>query len=36
MRELNVTKWAPDYTRAIQIQIELMQQDDEDILLLMM
>lgn len=36
MRELNVTKWAPSYTRAIQIQIELMQQDDEDILLLMM
>ena len=36
MRELNVTKWSPSYTRAIQIQIELMQQDDEDILLLMM
>jgi hypothetical protein len=36
MRELSLTKWSPDYTRSIQIQIELMQQDDEDILLLMM
>ena len=35
MRELSITKWSPDYTRAIQAQIEILEQEDEDILLLM-
>jgi hypothetical protein len=35
MRELSVTKWAPDYTRAIQAQLEIIEQEEEDILLLM-
>lgn len=35
LRELGATKMLPDYTRAIQIQIELMQQEEEEILLLL-
>ena len=35
LRELGATKMMPDYTRAIQIQIELMQQEEEEILLLL-
>ena len=34
LRELGATKMLPDYRRAIQIQIELMQQEEEEILLL--
>ena len=37
MAELKVTKWAPDYSRAIELALRLrqMEQDDEDVLLLM-
>ena len=35
LRELGATKMLPDYTRAIHIQIELMQQEEEEILLLL-
>ena len=35
LRELGATKMLPDYTRAIQIQIELMQQEEDDILMFM-
>ena len=37
LEELKVAKWLPDYSRAIQIQLEIrrQEQDDEDILLLM-
>lgn len=35
LREVGATKWAPDYARAIRIQIELMERDAEDALLLM-
>ena len=35
LREVGATKWAPDYARAIRIQLELMERDAEDALLLM-
>jgi len=35
MQELHVTQWLPDYTRAIQAQIRILEQEDEEILLLM-
>ena len=35
LRELGATRMLPDYTRAIQIQIELMVAEEEEILLLM-
>ena len=35
LRELGATKMLPDYRRAIQIQIELMQQEEEEILMLL-
>jgi hypothetical protein len=35
MQELHVTHWLPDYGRAIQAQIAIIEQDDEDILLLL-
>jgi hypothetical protein len=35
LREIGATKWAPDYARAIKIQLELMERDAEDALLLM-
>ena len=37
MEEMKVTKWLPDHSRAIQIQLEIRRQneDDEEVLLLM-
>jgi len=35
LRELRATKWAPSYTRAIEAQLKMIEQDDEEILLLM-
>ena len=35
LRELQATKWSPSYTRAIQAQLEILEQEEEDILLLM-
>ena len=35
MQELHITHWLPDYTRAIQAQIALIEQEEEDILLLL-
>ena len=35
LREIGATKWAPDYARAIAIQLEIMERDAEDALLLM-
>ena len=35
LRELSITKWSPSYTRAIQAQLEILEQEEEDILLLM-
>ena len=33
LREIGVSKMLPDYTRAIKIQIEIQQQEDEDLML---
>lgn len=37
LEELKATTWRPDYSRAIQIQLEIRRQneDDEEVLLLM-
>ena len=35
LRELGATKMLPDYTRAIQAQIKVMQREEEDLMLFM-
>ena len=35
LRELGATNWTVDYSRAIEIALQIREQDDEDILFLM-